>query len=81
LLARTMDMRPQEHRLANKLAPTEVCSYFRDIAFSVGAHEHREAAIAFCLIHRHRGLAVLVLSYRACVHRGLSPKPWERIHS
>jgi hypothetical protein len=31
---------------------------------SVGAHEHREAAIAFFLIHRYRGLAVLVRSYR-----------------
>jgi len=29
----------------------------------VGAYEHREAAIAVCLIQRHRGLAVLVRSY------------------
>jgi len=33
-------------------------------AKSVGAHEHREAAIAVCLTHRHRGLALLVRSYR-----------------
>ncbi|WP_214658369.1 hypothetical protein, partial [Pseudomonas folii] len=33
--------------------------------FSVGTHEHREAAMATFLIHRYRGLAVLVRSYRA----------------
>jgi hypothetical protein len=32
--------------------------------FSVGAYEHREAAISVCLINRYRGLAVLVRSYR-----------------
>jgi hypothetical protein len=30
----------------------------------VEAHEHRKAAIAFCLTHRYRGLAVLVRSYK-----------------
>jgi hypothetical protein len=31
--------------------------------FSVGAHEQREAAMAVCLIHRYRGLAMLGRSY------------------
>ena len=34
---------------------------------SVGAHEHREAAMAAHQPRRHRGLAVLVRSYRSCV--------------
>jgi hypothetical protein len=33
----------------------------------VGAHEHREAAIAVCQVKRNRGLAVLVRSYRLFV--------------
>ena len=33
----------------------------------VGAHEHREAAIAVCLTFRHRCLAVLVSSYRKSI--------------
>lgn len=33
----------------------------------VGAHEHSEAAIAFCLPHRHRSLAVLVCPYKSLV--------------
>ncbi|MCI8212176.1 hypothetical protein AUC61_21840 [Pseudomonas sp. S25] len=36
-------------------------------AESVGAHEHREAAMASCLMHRYRGLAVLVRFYRGNV--------------
>lgn len=35
---------------------------------TVGAHEHREAAIAICLMHCHRGLAVLVRAYKASVY-------------
>ncbi|MCQ2994379.1 hypothetical protein NLO95_09650 [Pseudomonas syringae] len=31
---------------------------------SVGADEQREAAIAICLIHRYRSLALLVSSYK-----------------
>jgi len=34
----------------------------------VGTHEHCEAAIAVCLMHCHRGLAVLVRSYRGGAH-------------
>jgi|GEM_PF-3500027 len=45
----------------------------------VGAHEHREAAMAVRLIRRHRCLAVLVSSYRkpfqfrffVCLMRGV----------
>ncbi|MCI8208352.1 hypothetical protein AUC61_02285 [Pseudomonas sp. S25] len=34
---------------------------------SVGAEEHREAAIAACLTHPYRSLAVLVSSYRKLI--------------
>ncbi len=43
--------------------------------YSVGAHEHREAAMASCLIHRYRGLAVLVRSYRFNVCRATYQRP------
>ncbi len=46
--------------IASKLTPTDAEHH----AIPEGAHEHREAAMASFLTHRHRGLAVLVRSYR-----------------
>ena len=62
MFARAMDLRTQKYRLANKFAPTGSASAV-GMRQSV-ANEHREAAIAVGLTHRHRGLAVLVRSYR-----------------
>jgi hypothetical protein len=62
LFARAMDLRTQKYRLANKFAPTGSASALG--TRYVGTHEQSEAAIAVGLTHRHRGLAVLVRSYR-----------------
>ncbi len=60
----------QSYRLANKFAPTGAASALGTRQFAE-AHEQSEAAIAVGLTLRHRGLAVLVRSYRVLCLPGL----------